>query len=137
MFQTNLVDDINISYSSKKYEISENIINKELHLIYDWLCTTNLSINLSKTNFIVFSKSKIPHIPRIHINNHQVEIIDYVIFFSYRHSFDLEETYKPYFNQIKILYMCLFLPASLQCLFILQKKVITIIAHRVHLFHTN
>ena len=43
-------DDINILYPSQELETTENIVNKELHLIYAWLCTNKLSINLSKIN---------------------------------------------------------------------------------------
>ena len=30
-------DDINILYSSEESETADNIVNKELHLIYTWL----------------------------------------------------------------------------------------------------
>ena len=59
-----------ILYSSEDSQTVENITNKELHLIYVWLCANKLSINLCKTNFMVFSKSKRPRIPGIHTNNH-------------------------------------------------------------------
>ena len=57
---------------AKNLKPAENIVNKELHLIYAWLYTNKLSINLSKINFMFFSKSKRPRIPRIYINNHQI-----------------------------------------------------------------
>ena len=82
MFRTNLsmcyllMILTNILYSSEKSGTAENIVNKELHLIYALLSTNKLSTNLSKNNFIVFSKAKRPRIPRIYIDNHQIEITD-------------------------------------------------------------
>ena len=32
----------------------ENIVNAELLNVYDWLCANRLSLNTSKTNFIIF-----------------------------------------------------------------------------------
>ena len=49
-------DDTNILYSSEESITGENIVNKELHLIYAWLCTNTFSINLSKPNFMLFNK---------------------------------------------------------------------------------
>ena len=124
-------DDTNILYSGEESETVENIVNKELHLIYVWLCTNKLSINLSKTNFMVFSKSKRPCIPRIHISNHQIELTDHVRFLGV--FIDSRLTWKKHINYIstklrtvsfliykassildcncfKILYVSLFLP---------------------------
>ena len=48
MFQTYkyvlLAGNTNILYSGEESETAENIVNKELHLIYVWLCTNKLSI---------------------------------------------------------------------------------------------
>ena len=54
---TVFADDTNILYSSEESKPAENIVNKKLHLIYAWLCTNKLSMNLSKTNFMFFSNS--------------------------------------------------------------------------------
>ena len=51
-------DDCNILYSSRNYEFVENTVNNELDNVNQWLTLVNynrLSINLSKTDFMVFS----------------------------------------------------------------------------------
>ena len=52
--QVLFVDDTNILYPNKRN--SQNIVNKE-DKIHKQLCTNTLSINLTKTKFMVFSKS--------------------------------------------------------------------------------
>ena len=54
-------------------------VNKDLDKIHGWLCTNTLSINLTKTNFVVFGKSNKFVIPRIYIDNHLVKLTDNVI----------------------------------------------------------
>ena len=45
--------------SYKEIEIVENTVNLEMSKIHKWLCTNRLSINLSKTNYMVFNKLSI------------------------------------------------------------------------------
>ena len=45
-----------------------------------WLCTNKLSINLTETNFMVFSRSNKFVIPRIYIDNHLVGLTENVRF---------------------------------------------------------
>ena len=40
----------------------EKNINKELEKLYDWLCTNRLSLNISKTNFVIFPSVNKPKI---------------------------------------------------------------------------
>ena len=49
-------DDTNILYSDIKNV--QSTVNKEHDKIHRWLCTNKLSINLTKTKFMVFSKSR-------------------------------------------------------------------------------
>ena len=74
-------DDTNILFSDKEIENVQSTVNKELDKIHGWLCTNKLSINLTKTNFMVFSKSNKFVIPRIYIDNHLIELTDNVRFF--------------------------------------------------------
>ena len=121
-------DDINILYSSEESETAENIVSKELHLIQAWLCTNKLFIKLSKTNFMVFSESKRPRIPRIHINHHQIEITNYIRFLVF--FIDNRLAWKKHINYIStksrtasfFIYNLAFQTASLHCLFILKKQ---------------
>ena len=50
-------DDTNIIFSSKLNENIEKITNENLKNIIDWFNVNKLSINLTKTQYIVFSKS--------------------------------------------------------------------------------
>ncbi len=47
-------DDTNLLFSSKCPDEITKVLNKELKLLYEWLCANRLSLNVSKTEFIVF-----------------------------------------------------------------------------------
>ena len=47
-------DDTNLLYADQNLKSIENIVNAELLNVYDWLCANRLSLNTSKTNFIIF-----------------------------------------------------------------------------------
>ena len=47
-------DDTNLLFSHKNPEIIRKTMNKELKLLYDWLCANKLSLNVDKTEFIIF-----------------------------------------------------------------------------------
>ena len=47
-------DDTNIYYESKSLHELERTVNKELCKLYFWLNVNRLSLNIDKTNFIVF-----------------------------------------------------------------------------------
>ena len=68
-------------FSTKKYfKNVENNVNSEWNKIFHCLCRNKLVINVSKTNFMVFNKANKPLIPNIYIDNHQIEITDFVRF---------------------------------------------------------
>ena len=46
-------DDTNLLFSSKTSKFHK-IINKELRLLFEWLCANRLSLNVAKTEFIIF-----------------------------------------------------------------------------------
>ena len=48
------VDDTNIYYESKSLIDLERMINKELRKLYLWLNINRLSLNIDKTNFVIF-----------------------------------------------------------------------------------
>ena len=50
-------DDTNLLCSDKKPKELRKKMNEDLKLIFDWLCANRLSLNVSKTEFIIF-KSK-------------------------------------------------------------------------------
>jgi hypothetical protein len=47
-------DDTNIFYANKNLEILIKTVNDELSLLNDWFLANKLSLNIKKTNFIVF-----------------------------------------------------------------------------------
>ena len=47
-------DDTNIYYEASTIEEIENVLNTELDELYKWLCANRLSLNISKTNYLVF-----------------------------------------------------------------------------------
>ena len=51
-------DDTNILFSSKYPKEITKILNNELKLLFQWLCANRLSLNVAKTEFIVFRPPK-------------------------------------------------------------------------------
>ena len=47
-------DDTNIYYESDSIQDLEMTINKELHKLYLWLNVNRLTLNIDKTNYIIF-----------------------------------------------------------------------------------
>ena len=47
-------DDTNLLYSDKDPKRLKKIMNSELKLLFDWLCANRLSLNVNKTEFIIF-----------------------------------------------------------------------------------
>ena len=56
-------DDTNIYLESDDLQSLEKIMNKELGKIFEWTCINRLSLNISKTNFIIFCPVNKPKIP--------------------------------------------------------------------------
>ena len=72
-------DDTNIYFESDNLDNLQKIINKELKKLYEWLCINRLSLNISKTNFVIFhAKNKPLHPITILINNKAIEEADHV-----------------------------------------------------------
>ena len=47
-------DDTNILYADKNLNSLETVVNKELMLVCEWLNSNKLTLNLSKTNYVIF-----------------------------------------------------------------------------------
>ena len=52
--------DTNLLFSSKYPTEITKILNNELKLLFGWLCSNRLSLNVTKTEFIVFRPPKRP-----------------------------------------------------------------------------
>ena len=56
----------------KQEDIKE--LEKQLYRVYEWLTVNKLTLNISKTNFMIFSfKNKNINIPNIVLNNQPIE----------------------------------------------------------------
>ena len=67
-------DDSNIFFSHKSLQVLETTINNELFKIHEWLCSNNLLLNISKTNFALFHASQ-KHVTdsfSLHLNNNEI-----------------------------------------------------------------
>lgn len=74
-------DDTNLFLSGKSIIDCIQSINNELVRISNWITSNKLSLNIEKTNFIVFSKSKIPDdIPSVFINGSHIKRVNYIKF---------------------------------------------------------
>ena len=55
-------DDTNMLYAEKKLKVLETVVNTELCKLYDWLTSNKLTLNISKSNFVIFHpKQKKPN----------------------------------------------------------------------------
>ena len=54
----NFADDTNLLYSHKDPQVIRITMNNELKLLYEWLCANRLSLNVDKTEFIIFRPPK-------------------------------------------------------------------------------
>ena len=62
-------DDTNILYADKNLRSLELIVNQELCKLYDWLTANKLTLNIKKSNFVIFSPAqrKFTYQPKIMI----------------------------------------------------------------------
>ena len=74
-------DDTNITVAGRDISIIENLMNDDLKNIGDWLTTNKLSLNLTKTEFMLIGSIKrireIDHDPSIRINGVGIERVSH------------------------------------------------------------
>ena len=57
----------------------EEAMNKELKKLYKWLCINRLTLNISKTNFIIFHAINKPKFPVTNLINKQaIDKVKYI-----------------------------------------------------------
>ena len=68
-------DDSNLFCSHKKLQSLEQNLNMQLHNVNQWLCADKLSLNIDKTNFVIFRppQKKIEYTVKLQINNKIIE----------------------------------------------------------------
>ena len=93
-------DDTNIYFESNELKSLEKIMNKELMKLYEWLCINRLSLNISKTNFVVFHAKNKPKSPvTILINNKAIDEVEEVKYLGI--IIDSKMTFKSHINELK------------------------------------
>ena len=60
-------DDTNLLYADKNLKSLESTVNAEIFRVYNWLIANKLSLNIKKSNFVIFR-------PRQKKLNHQVNL---------------------------------------------------------------
>ena len=73
-------DDTNIYYESTSSKKLEKTLNCELKKLYQWLCVNRLSLNIKKTNFVIFHpfNKKVVESPTLIINKKAISEEKYV-----------------------------------------------------------
>ena len=72
-------DDTNLFFESEKLDVLQNTVNQEISKLVNWLNANRLALNVSKTNFVIFSASNKPLQPvTILINRQAIEQKDSV-----------------------------------------------------------
>ena len=64
-------DDANLFLKHKNLNILESNLNEELSKVHSWLCANKLSLNINKSNFVLFHpiQKKLPKSVTLFINN--------------------------------------------------------------------
>ena len=51
-------DDTNLVFSHKNLKVLRKRVNSDLELLFDWLCANRLSLNVGKTEFVIFRPAR-------------------------------------------------------------------------------
>jgi len=93
-------DDTNIYLESDDLKSLETDMNNELIVLYDWLCVNRLSLNISKTNYVIFrAPNKLKFPIAIKINNTDIEEKDFIKYLGVL--IDSHLTFKQHINEVK------------------------------------
>ena len=92
-------DDTNIYFESDNLVDLEKIVNKELEKLHEWLCINRLSLNISKTNFVIFHAPNKPKVPvTLLINKKAIDEVQYVKYLGIL--IDSQLTFKYHIDQL-------------------------------------
>ena len=69
-------DDTNLLYSNKNQKLLRKNVNIDLELLFQWLCANRLSLNVKKTEFIIFRPPKISMKNRITLTLNRCKIYE-------------------------------------------------------------
>ena len=81
-------DDTNLLYADKNLKSLETIVNEELIKLNDWLISNKLSLNIKKSNFVIFHtyQKTLNYIPNLKIfdhNSQQYIALEHKIYIKY------------------------------------------------------
>jgi retron-type reverse transcriptase len=68
-------DDSNLFYSDNNLQTLEIILNEQLILVGKWLCANKFSINIEKSNFVLFHspQNKVNYLMNLKIHNNKMK----------------------------------------------------------------
>jgi hypothetical protein len=66
-------DDTNLFYSDNTVDKVESVLNSELKKLCEWFNLNKLSLNVLKTNYMLFGKNKGKHNIAIYMNNSKID----------------------------------------------------------------
>ena len=69
-------DDTNLLYSCKSLKDLRKKVNKDLDLLYDWLCANRLSLNSGKTEFVIFRPTRHKSKERVTLKLHNTKLFE-------------------------------------------------------------
>ena len=69
-------DDTNLLYSCKTFKNLRKRVNRDLQLLYEWLCANRLSLNTGKTEFIVFRPPRYKMTERLTLKLHHTKLFE-------------------------------------------------------------
>ena len=92
-------DGTNIYLESSNLSYLEKIMNKELEKLYDWLCINRLSLNVSKTNFVIFHVPNKPLVT-ILINKQAIDEAKYVKYLGILGIINSQLTFTHHINEL-------------------------------------
>ena len=58
-------DDTNLLFSHKNLKGLRKRVNSDLELLFDWLCANRLSLNVGKTEFVIFRPARSKRLDRV------------------------------------------------------------------------
>ena len=68
-------DDTNTFYSADSLELLSIIISQQLNKLHNWFAVNKLSLNINKTNYMVFGKGRVTSDIAVTINQNIIERI--------------------------------------------------------------
>jgi len=91
-------DDTSVSFSAPTFTELEEVINSELIVVSDWLLANRLSVNVGKSNFVVFKQKKKTQI-NVTLNGMTLEKKDTVKYLGIL--LDSQLSWQPQVSQVK------------------------------------